>query len=95
MGLILLERLTPQERAVFVLHKVFEYPHAESALMIGLSVPNCRQLFHRAQRHLAIARGRFTPMPETHQRMVNRFLAATQQGDLMRLTALLANDLMN
>jgi RNA polymerase sigma-70 factor (ECF subfamily) len=54
--LILLQRLTPQERAVFVLHEVFEYPHAEIAAMIGLTAPNCRQLFHRAQQHLAIAR---------------------------------------
>lgn len=78
-----------------MLHEVFEYPCAEIALMIGLSAPNCRQLCHRTQRHLAITRGRFTPMPEAHQRMVNRFVAATQQGDLMGLTTLLANDLMN
>jgi RNA polymerase sigma-70 factor (ECF subfamily) len=91
--LILLERLTPQERAVFVLHEVFEYPHAEIAAMIGLTAPNCRQLFHRAQQHLAIARARFCPPPETHRQIVNQFLEAVQVGNLSALTALLADDL--
>jgi len=75
---ILLERLTPQEQAVFVLHEVFEYPHADIATMLSLSASNCRQLFHRAQQHLSAERARFTPTPETHQRMVDRFLAAAQ-----------------
>jgi len=54
--LILLERLTPQERAVFVLREVFEYPYAEIAAMIGLRAASCQQLFHRAQQHLAAER---------------------------------------
>ena len=54
--LVLLETLSPHERAVFLLREVFEYEHAEIAEILGLSAANCRQLFHRAQAHLAARR---------------------------------------
>jgi RNA polymerase sigma-70 factor (ECF subfamily) len=72
---ILLERLTPQERRVFVLREVFEYPYEEIARQMGRSTASCRQLFHRAQYHLAAGQTRFTPSPETHQHLVSRFIA--------------------
>lgn len=91
---ILLERLTPQERAVFVLHEVFEYPYPHIASMLGLNAAHCRQIFHRAQQHLAADRPRFVSPPDAHLRAVERFLAATHDGDLPPLTALLADDML-
>lgn len=91
--LVVLESLTPPERAAFVLHEVFEYPHAEVATMLGLSVANCRQLFHRAKARLAEARPRVPPPAPAHQQqLIAGFLAAAEQGDVTTLAALLADD---
>jgi RNA polymerase sigma-70 factor, ECF subfamily len=90
--LVLLEALTPQERAVFLLREVFEYEYAEIAEMLGLSVANCRQLFHRAKERVAEGRPRFRPAPERQRQLVERFLAATQRGDMQALTSMLARD---
>src|SRR5207249_9843651 len=80
--LVLLETLSPHERAVFLLREVFEYEHAEIAELLGLSAANCRQLFHRAQMHLAERRRRFAPAREAQQRLLARFLQACRQGDI-------------
>jgi RNA polymerase sigma-70 factor, ECF subfamily len=90
--LVLLEALTPQERAVFLLREVFEYEYGEIAEMLGLSAGNCRQLFHRARERIVEGRPRFRPAPERHHQLVERFLAATQQGDVQALTSMLAQD---
>jgi RNA polymerase sigma-70 factor (ECF subfamily) len=90
--LVLLEALTPQERAVFLLREVFEYEYAEIAEMLGLSAANCRQLFHRAKQRVAEGRPRFRPAPERQRQLVERFLAATQRGDMQALTSMLAHD---
>jgi RNA polymerase sigma-70 factor (ECF subfamily) len=90
--LVLLEALTPQERAVFLLREVFEYEYAEIAEMLSLSAANCRQLFHRARSRVAEGRPRFRPAPERQRQLVERFLAATQHGDLQALTSMLAHD---
>jgi RNA polymerase sigma-70 factor (ECF subfamily) len=90
--LVLLEALTPQERAVFLLREVFEYEYAEIAGMLGLSAANCRQLFHRAKVHVADQRPRFQPAPEHQRALVERFMAATQHGDVHALTSMLAHD---
>jgi RNA polymerase sigma-70 factor (ECF subfamily) len=90
--LVLLESLSPHERAVFLLRQVFEYEYAEIAAMLGLSPANCRQLFHRAQARLAERRQRFEPSREAQQRLLERFLRACQQGDVAALTAMLAED---
>jgi RNA polymerase sigma-70 factor (ECF subfamily) len=90
--LVLLEALTPQERAVFLLREVFEYEYDEIAEMLGLSAANCRQLFHRARQHVAEGRPRFRPAPERQRQLVERFLAATQRGDMQGLTSMLAHD---
>ncbi len=90
--LVLLERLTPPERAVFLLHEIFDYPFEEIASIIGKSSANCRQLFHRAKQHLAEHQTRFTPSLESQRQLVTRFLAASQSGNLPALTALLVQE---
>jgi RNA polymerase sigma-70 factor, ECF subfamily len=93
--LVLLESLSPQERAVFLLREVFEYEYAEIAQMLGLSQANCRQLLHRAQARLAERRRRFEPSREAQQRLLDRFLRAAQEGDLAALTEALAEDVVS
>lgn len=90
--LVLLERLTPPERAVFLLREVFEYPYEDIAAMLQLSVANCRQLFHRAKEQLTLHRTRFDASSAQQQELVERFLAATQDGDVEGLQNLLAAD---
>ncbi|HET9224402.1 MAG TPA: RNA polymerase sigma-70 factor [Roseiflexaceae bacterium] len=92
--LVLLEALTPQERAVFLLREVFEYEYDEIAEVLGLSAANCRQLLRRAKQRVAEGRARFKPAPERQRQLVERFLAATQRGDLQGLTSMLAHDVM-
>lgn len=90
--LVLLETLTPPERAVFLLHEVFDYSFAEIAEIIGKSAGNCRQLFHRAKSHIAERQRRVTVSPETRQHLTESFVAACQSGNLTSLTQLLAED---
>lgn len=90
--LALLEYLTPQERAVFLLRDVFDFGYAEIAEMLGLSEANCRQVLHRARQRIAERRPRFEPSLEEQRRLTERFLAAVQGGELEPLTALLAAD---
>lgn len=91
--LALLERLTPAERAVFVLREAFGYGHREIAEVMELSEVNCRQLHRRATRHLADHKPRFQPSREERERLAGRFLAAAQNGDLRALEDLLAEDI--
>lgn len=90
--LVLLETLTPPERAVFLLHEVFDYSFPEIAEIIGKSATNCRQIFHRAKGHLADQSPRFGPSPIQQQHLLMHFLAACQSGDLAALTDTLARD---
>lgn len=90
--LTVLERLTPAERAVFVLRAAFGYSHGEVAQVMELSEANCRQLYRRATQHLADRRTRFQPSRAQRERLASRFLAAAQHGDLRGLEALLAED---
>ncbi|MEU4766229.1 RNA polymerase sigma-70 factor [Actinosynnema sp. NPDC023794] len=94
--LVLLERLTPVERAVFVLREAFAYSHREVAEVIGLSESNCRQLYHRARRRLSDAggAGRVPRRVGGGRRpdLVERFLAAAEGGDVAGLERLLAED---
>src|SRR5262245_5486398 len=90
--LVLLETLTPQERAVFLLREVFEYDYAEIAKVVQTSAANCRQLFHRAKERIAEQRPRFEPAPDRQRQLVERFLAATQRGDVAALANMLAQD---
>ncbi len=90
--LVLLETLNPPERAVFLLHEVFDYSFQEIAEIINKSPANCRQIFHRASQHITERRQRFNPSPETHRRLIERFVAASGSGNLAALTELLARD---
>ena len=91
--LVLLERLTPAERAVFVLREAFGYGHRDIAGILDLSEENCRQLYSRAKQRLAsLASSRFHPAWAQWQDLVDRFIAAARDGDLPALEDLLASD---
>ena len=90
--LVLLESLSPEQRAVLLLHDVFGYDHAEIAEIIGKSADNVRQLATRARRHVEQRRPRFQTTPEQRDELAVRFFEAAEQGDLAGLEALLAHD---
>jgi RNA polymerase sigma-70 factor, ECF subfamily len=90
--LVVLETLSPLERAVFVLHEVFGFDYREIAAMVERSEPAVRQLAHRAREHVQARRPRFEPDPEVRRRVTEEFLAAAFGGDLRRLLELLAPD---
>ncbi|GAA2356533.1 RNA polymerase sigma-70 factor [Nonomuraea africana] len=90
----LMERLSPPERAVFVLREAFDLPYDEIAAIVDASVANCRQMHHRASVRLAEGRDRFQPNPEEHARLLLRFLDAAQGGDLSALTSMLSDDVV-
>jgi RNA polymerase sigma factor (sigma-70 family) len=90
---LLLERLSPAERAVFVLREAFAYSHRDIAVVLELSEVNCRQLHVRARQHMGKARSRFDPDHQQRSRLVERFLAAAREGDLRGLEQTLAADM--
>ncbi|GIK56233.1 MAG: RNA polymerase sigma-70 factor [Chloroflexi bacterium] len=92
--LVLLETLSPTERAVFLLREVFDYEYAEIAEMVGKSEANCRQMVRRARQHLADGRPRFQSTPAEQQHIVYQFAQACVQGDMTGLLALLAEDVV-
>jgi RNA polymerase sigma-70 factor (ECF subfamily) len=90
--LVLLESLSPEQRAVLLLHDVFDYGYPEIARIVGKSEDNVRQLATRARRHVEQRRPRFQTTREQRDELATRFLAAAEQGDLAGLEALLAHD---
>jgi RNA polymerase sigma-70 factor (TIGR02957 family) len=90
--LVLLESLSPEQRAVLLLHDVFDYGYPEIAAIVGKSEDNVRQLASRARRHVEQRRPRFQTTREQRDELAARFLAAAEQGDLAGLEALLAHD---
>jgi RNA polymerase sigma-70 factor (ECF subfamily) len=90
--LVLLESLTPVERAVFLLREVFDYEYAEIAEIVGKEEATCRQLFSRAKKHIAEHRPRFKPSPDEHRQILERFGQAVGEGDLAGLIQMLADD---
>ncbi len=90
--LTLLERLSPVERAVYVLHDLFDYGHAEIADMVGKSSANSRQILVRARRHVEQGRPRFEPSRREREALLARFLDAVRAGDVQALSELLAAD---
>lgn len=88
----LLEALSPPERAVFLLHEVFDYPFSEIGAMLEKSSANCRQIFHRARQALQDKRIRFESEPQRQRQLVLSFLSASQAGNMTALTSLLAQD---
>jgi len=91
----LLETLSPPERAVFLLHEVFDYPFKEIGDILEKSPANCRQIFHRARQALQNSPARFAPEPQRQRQLLSGFLAASQAGDLATLTGLLAQDVVS
>jgi RNA polymerase sigma-70 factor (ECF subfamily) len=90
--LVLLERLTPVERAVFLLREVFDYEYAEISQAVGKDQTNCRQILRRARQHMAEIHPRFQASPAHRQELLQNFLQATATGDLGCLVALLSSD---
>jgi RNA polymerase sigma-70 factor (ECF subfamily) len=92
--LVALERLTPLERAAFLLREVFDYDYGRIAQVVDRTEDNARQLVSRAKRHIAAGRPRFDPDDEARERLVGRFLAAVDGGDLHGLEGVLAQDVV-
>jgi hypothetical protein len=90
--LVLLETLSPEQRAVFLLREVFDYPYDRIAEIVGKSEDNVRQLAVRARRHVEERRVRFDASREQRDQLADRFFAAATEGDLPALEALLAED---
>jgi len=90
--LVLLESLSPEQRAVLLLHDVFDYGYPEITAIVGKSEDNVRQLASRARRHVEQRRPRFQTTREQRDELGRRFFAAAEHGDLAGLEALLAHD---
>jgi RNA polymerase sigma-70 factor (ECF subfamily) len=90
--LVLLESLSPEQRAAFLLREVFDEPYDRIAEIVGTSEQNARQLVTRARRHVAERRPRFEASRAQQEELATRFFAATKDGDLEGLEELLAHD---
>jgi RNA polymerase sigma factor (sigma-70 family) len=92
--LLLLEKLTPSERAAFILREAFDYPYRDIANVLRLEEANARQVVTRARQH--VADGRRKPASSTRQRrLLDAFIAAARQGDVAGLEGLLASDVVS
>ena len=92
--LVLLENLTPEQRAAFLLREVFDYPYGQIAAIIGMTEDNTRQLVSRARKHVDAGRPRFEASQERREQLASSFLAALRDGDLHALEELLADDVV-
>jgi RNA polymerase sigma-70 factor (TIGR02957 family) len=92
--LVLLESLSPEQRAAFLLREVFDVPYDRIAEIIGTSEQNARQLATRARRHVEERRPRFEASREQREELATRFFAAAEEGDLQGLEELLAHDVV-
>jgi RNA polymerase sigma-70 factor (ECF subfamily) len=92
--LVLLESLTPEQRAAFVLREVFDYPYEQIAGILRTGEDNARQLVSRARKHVDEGRPRFEASREQRERLASSFLAAFSNGDLQALEELLADDVV-
>jgi RNA polymerase sigma-70 factor (ECF subfamily) len=90
--LVLLEKLSPEERAVFLLKDIFEYEHAEVAEMLDMSIENSRQLLHRAKTRLTAERPRLSGTEASRRAVAERFARAFSTGNGSELTAILTQD---
>jgi RNA polymerase sigma-70 factor (ECF subfamily) len=90
--LLVLERLSPVERAVFLLHDVFDYDYREISRIVAKSEDNCRQLATRARRHVREEKPRFEAARQEHEELAARFFDAFGDGDIDSLVELLAAD---
>jgi len=92
--LVLLESLSPEQRAAFLLREVFDEPYDRIAEIVGTSEQNARQLAARARRHVDERRPRFEASREQREELATRFFAAAEEGDLEGLEELLAHDVV-
>src|SRR4051794_9890667 len=92
--MVLLENLSPVERAVFLLREVFDYDYAAIAKIVDKSEVNCRRYYHLAKEYLVERRPRFEPISGDQTKLVQRFLHAVGEGDIEGLTSLLAEDIV-
>lgn len=90
--LVMLESLSPVERAVFLLREVFDYDYSDIADIVDKSEANCRQLYSRAKSHISAGKPRFHPPKEKQQRLLGQFFDAVTSGDLSGLQSMLAED---
>ncbi|MGW0568935.1 RNA polymerase sigma factor SigJ [Streptomyces tauricus] len=90
--LTLMERLSPNERAVYVLREAFDYPHREIAEIVGITEAASQQIFHRAKRHIADGRARAEIDGAAARRIVEEFLSAATTGKTEPLVRLLTGD---
>lgn len=90
--LLLLERLTPAERAVFLLREVFDYEYMEIANVLGQSEANCRQILRRAKQHVGDLRRRFDASAQQRNELLKQFIQATRKGELQGLVNLLSSE---
>lgn len=91
--MVLLEKLTPQERAIFLLKEVFGYDYYELADMFEKTEDNCRQIFKRAKDHLGKDTRRFAVDIQAHEKMLERFVMAVSEGSMESLVELLKEDI--
>jgi RNA polymerase sigma-70 factor (ECF subfamily) len=91
--LVMLERLSPIERAVLLLHDVFDFDYAEVARIVDKSEANCRQLLSRAKKHIGSSEARFDADPVQADRLMQRFTEAAGAGDIDGMLAVLAEDI--
>lgn len=92
--LVVLENLTPVERAVFLLHDIFDFEYADVASVVGKTEVNCRQIASRARRHVDARRPRFEAPPQRRTALADRFFAAVEDGDIDGLVDMLAADVV-
>jgi RNA polymerase sigma-70 factor, ECF subfamily len=92
--LVLLERLTPAERAVFLLREIFDYEYSEIAATLGENEANCRQILRRAKQHVSDLRPRFKASVPERNDLLQRFLQATSRGDMQALMALFSSEVV-
>lgn len=90
--LVVLETLSPLERAVFILREAFDYDYKEISEILDKSEGACRKIYSRAKQHIHDNRPRFDATPEDHTRLVNHFIHALQEGDITEITNALAED---
>ncbi|MFF0234328.1 RNA polymerase sigma-70 factor [Micromonospora sp. NPDC005254] len=90
--LTLMERLSPNERAVYVLREAFGYPHGEIAEILGVSESNCQQIYRRAKQHVTVERAHADVDDAAARRIVTEFLTAANSGQIQRLVELLTGD---
>jgi RNA polymerase sigma-70 factor, ECF subfamily len=90
--MVMIEQLTPAERAVFLLREIFDYDYAEIGNIIDKNEASCRKIFSRAKKHIQANRPRFDTQPDQHQLLLKQFIATVEKGDLDGLITMLADD---